>query len=504
MARIAIWVTVLGNAQAIFPYDHPALFSMPRAFLVIVVVSKLDRSARAERFERDLEAWHDRKREVDEQQRKRADAEAKRNAPKVEKPTNEPKQGRRLTVFKDAQGKHRWIARTTTAYRDRDGEIISMQALEKDAARMTATGQYGPLRWWHVGEPDPTDPVAPWGPGIDIGDCDFSIVIGRTSLESGTFKSETLGDAFAASADEFELSPGFFHPINHPNDAGEFDDIRRFERSAVPTAYARASNLFTGLTVKEHRMDPDVYEQRVKTFLAFARDNGIPPETAASSLTQMERSDKDAARRGIAFKSSDAQPVYTAPDGTQGIIQDGQFVTLKAAPPPMADEAVVEETKAPGDMPMELDAEIEPEPEMDADVIGNLPVEDFFARLDERLAPVLRLQEMVKSIGDTHAELKTMYGGAATKDDSRAQELAALKSQLATIQAQIAQISGDQPALVLTDEVAAALKSAGPEAPAQPDTVVIPNDPNRPFAGLAAQTFPQLYYSDQGWQAKPS
>ena len=156
------------------------------------------------------------------------------------------------------------------------------------------------------------------------------------------------------------------------------------------------------------------------------------------------------------------------------------------------------------DILKQLDAEIEPEPEMDADVIGNLPVEDFFARLDERLAPVLRLQEMVKSIGDTHAELKTMYGGAATKDDSRAQELAALKSQLATIQAQIAQISGDQPALVLTDEVAAALKSAGPEAPAQPDTVVIPNDPNRPFAGLAAQTFPQLYYSDQGWQAKPS
>ena len=45
----AVWVNVLGNAQAIYPYDHPALFSMPLAFLVIVVVSKLDRSPRAER-----------------------------------------------------------------------------------------------------------------------------------------------------------------------------------------------------------------------------------------------------------------------------------------------------------------------------------------------------------------------------------------------------------------------------------------------------------------------
>ncbi|MDG9886550.1 cation acetate symporter [Pseudomonas sp. GD04058] len=45
----AVWVAVLGNAQAIYPYDHPALFSMPLAFLVTVVVSLLDNSARAAR-----------------------------------------------------------------------------------------------------------------------------------------------------------------------------------------------------------------------------------------------------------------------------------------------------------------------------------------------------------------------------------------------------------------------------------------------------------------------
>ena len=45
----AVWVAVLGNAKAIYPYDHPALFSMPLAFLVTVVVSVLDNSARAAR-----------------------------------------------------------------------------------------------------------------------------------------------------------------------------------------------------------------------------------------------------------------------------------------------------------------------------------------------------------------------------------------------------------------------------------------------------------------------
>ncbi|WP_374245765.1 cation acetate symporter [Zoogloea sp.] len=44
----SVWVTVLGNAQAIFPYDQPALFSMPLAFLVTIVVSLLDNSAEAQ------------------------------------------------------------------------------------------------------------------------------------------------------------------------------------------------------------------------------------------------------------------------------------------------------------------------------------------------------------------------------------------------------------------------------------------------------------------------
>ena len=44
-----VWQAVLGHPQAIFPYDHPALFSMPLAFLVAVVVSKLDRGAQATR-----------------------------------------------------------------------------------------------------------------------------------------------------------------------------------------------------------------------------------------------------------------------------------------------------------------------------------------------------------------------------------------------------------------------------------------------------------------------
>lgn len=46
-----VWVTILGNAHPVFPFEYPALFSMPLAFIVTIVVSLLDKSpqAKAER-----------------------------------------------------------------------------------------------------------------------------------------------------------------------------------------------------------------------------------------------------------------------------------------------------------------------------------------------------------------------------------------------------------------------------------------------------------------------
>jgi cation/acetate symporter len=52
----SVWVAVLGNAKAIFPYDQPALFAMPIAFFMAWAVSKADASARARA---ELEAFGD-------------------------------------------------------------------------------------------------------------------------------------------------------------------------------------------------------------------------------------------------------------------------------------------------------------------------------------------------------------------------------------------------------------------------------------------------------------
>ena len=44
-----VWVDILGNANAIFPYKYPALFSMSIAFIAIIIVSYLDKSEQAKK-----------------------------------------------------------------------------------------------------------------------------------------------------------------------------------------------------------------------------------------------------------------------------------------------------------------------------------------------------------------------------------------------------------------------------------------------------------------------
>jgi cation/acetate symporter len=54
----AVWVSTLGHKEALFPYDNPALFSMPIAFIGIWLFSKLDSSKRAQQEEKAFDAQY--------------------------------------------------------------------------------------------------------------------------------------------------------------------------------------------------------------------------------------------------------------------------------------------------------------------------------------------------------------------------------------------------------------------------------------------------------------
>ncbi len=140
-----------------------------------------------------------------------------------------------LFVYKESDGRYRWVAFSSNAYRDRDEEIVSIKALMDDVQRADKDGNYGPLRWWHV-------------PGVDIGTCDFNMMNGRILIESGTFKNAAIARTVKEYADKLELSLGFTHPPDEPDASGVFHRIRRFERSLCPAG--RVSNRFTRLIVQ--------------------------------------------------------------------------------------------------------------------------------------------------------------------------------------------------------------------------------------------------------------
>ena len=128
-----------------------------------------------------------------------------------------------LQVFKQADGRDRWLIVSSSAFCDRDREIVSTKALEADVARADADRDYGPLRWWHV-------------KGLDIGDCDFNAMHGRLLVESGTFRDPAFAEMVKQHAGDLAVSIGFLHAETEPDANGVFHHIWRKERSLLPRA----------------------------------------------------------------------------------------------------------------------------------------------------------------------------------------------------------------------------------------------------------------------------
>lgn len=167
--------------------------------------------------------------------------------------------GSSLHIFKQADGSYRWVLYSSNPYQDRDSEFVTLLAQERDISKLESTGDYGPLRWWHMGDPY-FEHEGDWKtvkacPGVDIGTCDFAAMHDRIRVESGTFKSDRIGRAIAKHYGDLEGSLGFSHPRSEPDEGGGFLHIKTFERSLTPAGMA--SNPFTSLMVgtKEKTMD---------------------------------------------------------------------------------------------------------------------------------------------------------------------------------------------------------------------------------------------------------
>lgn len=144
-------------------------------------------------------------------------------------------------VFKEGDN-YRWVLLSSNGYRDRDGELISTKALERDVALWDLEGApLQPLRWWHVALKED------YSSGLEIGETDFRMVADHTLIESGTFIDPLVGEAVFKAQDQLAASVGFRHSPNQPNSDKIFDAVNIFERSLLPKG--RQSNVLVELMV---------------------------------------------------------------------------------------------------------------------------------------------------------------------------------------------------------------------------------------------------------------
>lgn len=329
-----------------------------------------------------------------------------------------------LTIFKDAQGRDRWVAQSSTAYQDRDKEIVSTKALERDCVFADRTGSYGPLRWWHT-------------PGLDLGDCDFNAMHGRVLIESGTFRSPAIAQKVARAAADLEISLGFLHLPTEPDAEGVFHHIRRFERSLVPRG--KASNRFTAFTVKETiHMDA--------TKVSALKTLGFSDDDIAGLQARAETAEKSATDQGIAFKAAE-------PEQLPDVVING--VTYKAFKPIEEATTPVEEDKAmPGSAEEDAldggaDDAMEEAPADDTALTlsgGDISAiaQAVASAMQQSLGPLVSAMDLTNKVGSHMDELKSMMGGYQTKKDA---ESAETKEQLTALASKVAELTGDQSAV---------------------------------------------------------
>lgn len=206
-------------------------------------------------------------------------------------------------IYKQADGKLRWVLFSTNSFEDRDREIVSQKSLEADVDRMDQVKQYGPLRWWHVGIPNVITKEA--GPGLDIGDCDFVATHEHVRIDSGTFRNERIGEAIKEHADDFGASIGFFHPLDEPDSEGVYHNIHSFERSLLPRG--KASNSLTALAVIDKESDMATLKDKLDDFAArFGNDQ----ETVKQFMAMAEQIEQKAKERGL--RQKEMPPVSAA------------------------------------------------------------------------------------------------------------------------------------------------------------------------------------------------
>lgn len=303
-----------------------------------------------------------------------------------------------FTIFKATDGRMRWISISSNAFRDRDGEVITLKALEEDVARKDAIGGYGPLLWFHDKR-------------LVLGECDFNAMHGRMLIESGTFYSEGIAKAMAGAAIPLQVSIGY-RIIPGERATGVYSYLDRYERSLAPAD--RVRNPLTAFSVqKEEPMDGAKVEQ-LKALL----QDPMLIEQVLGTAAAMEAK---ALAAGVVTKAEEPaeQPEAETETTTTTVV-----------------EVVTHTETEPAEAPMEAGAA---EPAMDA------AAEPATEAVTAEVVKGWVRDAVSEELSKVKASLETVVKAADSAATSHQQRVADIEATLTAIKATVAELAGEQP-----------------------------------------------------------
>lgn len=220
---------------------------------------------------------------------------------KMFEPHEEPA-NQQLFITKDAKtGRARWTQITSTAFLDREGDIVSREAIDKSISRAEDEGEYGEFTFWHT--------------PIKIGECDFQARSGVCLVESGLFDETPIGKAVSERIEDYPEdywgASLEFKPLKTRHDVlikGRkvnrlWEDINIVRRSLLPQMYAAANH--TKLFVRGGKVDT----QKKDTLIEL-----VGSDLAAKVLEQVSDVNKGTEEPEAVFKDRLAEFVDTIED----------------------------------------------------------------------------------------------------------------------------------------------------------------------------------------------
>ncbi len=328
-----------------------------------------------------------------------------------------------IEVFKDRNGEYRWISRSSTAFKDRDGQYMSTKALKQAVELNDHTGDYGPLRWWHL-------------KGADFGDCDFQMVHGRTLIESGTFYKEESAIAIKESGIPMGVSIGVKHPKSEPH-WDTFNNILIFERSIMPLG--KESNKFTGFTVK----GDDSMTTEKNLLKVFELVKTLGPDVAYETLRSAETVEKEADKEGHTFKEAGQEFDFETATLDEVIAHKSAMIEAKKAAAEAAKGEAGEEGEKVSGALGEIQIDLS-EVTKEVQAIVRTEIEKGFAEISEKskgpesqlLAKIEQLQEELKELkGEQPRSSKTYRASNDPKMKAETAKATVLKTPVTEIDA---------------------------------------------------------------------